>query len=235
MSESGGKTPDGGSQEPSGAATRSVETDNGTVQVPREPRRVVVRENYDALMLLDLGLVPVGVPDGAANPQLLPEDVYEQLKDVDTIGASGAPNSQAIAALKPDLIIDQFYREKSAALRTIAPVTFFDWHTSKAFRNEQIAKLAKAVNRESRLGERKKEYETRVTDVRTAYRKQIDTTTWAPLSGGPNGKFFLGTPLVTVMRDVGLRIGAGLPEKEAGFVPKSYEEMDVLKDCDALM
>ncbi|RBL80867.1 iron ABC transporter substrate-binding protein, partial [Streptomyces cavourensis] len=59
--------------------------------------------------------------------------------------------------------------------------------------------------------------------------------TWAPLSGGPNGKFFLGTPLVTVMRDVGLRIGAGLPEKEAGFVPKSYEEMDVLKDCDALI
>ncbi|MCD9904182.1 hypothetical protein LUR56_37460 [Streptomyces sp. MT29] len=37
------------------------------------------------------------------------------------------------------------------------------------------------------------------------------------------------------MRDVGLRIGAGLPEKEAGFVPKSYEEMDVPKDCDALI
>ncbi|MCD9904183.1 ABC transporter substrate-binding protein [Streptomyces sp. MT29] len=169
MSESDGKTPDGGSQEPSGAATRSVETDNGTVQVPREPRRVVVLENYDALMLLDLGLVPVGIPDGAADPQLLPEDVYEQLKDVDTIGASGTPNSQAIAALKPELIIDQFYTEKSAALRTIAAVAFFDWHTSGAFWNEQIAELAKAVNRESR-----------VTDARTAARKQIDTTTCPP-------------------------------------------------------
>ncbi|MFI7236691.1 ABC transporter substrate-binding protein [Streptomyces cyaneofuscatus] len=106
--------------------------------------------------------------------------MYEQLKDVDTIGASGTPNSQAIAALKPDLIIDQFYTEKSAPLRTIAPVAFFDWHTSGAFRNEQIAELAEAVNRESRLGERKKEYESRVTEVKSACRKQIDTPTWAP-------------------------------------------------------
>lgn len=235
VSESDDKASNSGSEESPGAATRSLETDNGTVKVPRKPERVVVLENYDALMLLDLGLVPVGVPDGAANPQLLPKDVYEQLKDVDTIGASGTPNSQAIAALKPDLIIDQFYKEKSAPLKTIAPVAFYDWHTSGAFWNEQIAKLAKAVNRESQLAEKKKEYERRLTEVKTAYRKQIATTTWAPLSGGPNGKFFLGTPLVTVMRDVGLRIGAGLPEKEAGFVPKSYEEMDVLKDCDALI
>ncbi|MGO1022019.1 hypothetical protein ACTOXX_15825 [Streptomyces rubiginosohelvolus] len=71
--------------------------------------------------------------------------------------------------------------------------------------------------------------------MKTAYRKQIETTTWAPPSGGPSGKFFLGTPLVTGARDVGLRIGAGLPEKEAGFVLKSYEEMDVLRDCDALI
>ncbi|MFE9015995.1 ABC transporter substrate-binding protein [Streptomyces cyaneofuscatus] len=236
VSESDGKGSEGsGSKEPSAAATRSLETDNGTVQVPQEPKRVVVLENYDALMLLDLGLVPVGIPDGAANPQLLPKDVYEQLKGVATIGASGTPNSQAIAALKPDLIIDQFYKEKSAPLKTIAPVAFFDWHTSGAFWNEQIAKIATAVNRESQLGEKKKEYESRLAEVKKAYRKQIETTTWAPLSGGPNGKFFLGTPLVTVMRDVGLRIGAGLPEKEAGFVPKSYEEMDVLKDCDALI
>ncbi|MDT0492318.1 ABC transporter substrate-binding protein [Streptomyces griseus] len=235
VGESGSEGPDGGPTAPSGAATRSLDTDNGTVRVPEKPERVVVLENYDALMLLDLGLVPVGVPDGAANAQLLPPDVYAQLKDVDTIGASGTPNSQAIAALKPDLIIDQFYKEKSAPLKTIAPVAYFDWHTSGSLWHQQIAKVAKAVNRESQLAERKKEYERRLSEVRTAYSKQISTTTWAPLSGGPNGKFFLGTPLVTVMRDVGLRIGAGLPEKEAGFVARSYEEMDVLKDCDALI
>ncbi|WP_411083387.1 ABC transporter substrate-binding protein [Streptomyces sp. cmx-18-6] len=235
VSESDGKPSGDGSTAPSGAATRSLKTDNGTVRVPEKPERVVVLENYDALMLLDLGLVPVGVPDGAANAQLLPPDVYAQLKSVDTIGASGTPNSQAIAALKPDLIIDQFYKEKSAPLKTIAPVAYFDWHTSGSLWHQQIAKIATAVNRESELAAKKKEYERRISEVKTAYRKEIETTTWAPLSGGPNGKFFLGTPLVTVMRDVGLRIGAGLPEKEAGFVAKSYEEMDVLKDCDALI
>ncbi|MFJ3749882.1 ABC transporter substrate-binding protein [Streptomyces rubiginosohelvolus] len=122
VSESDDNASDGDSKETSGATTRSLETDNGTVKVPENPKRVVVLENYDALMLLDLGIVPVGIPDGAANPQLLPADSYEQLKDVATIGAPETPNSQAIATLKPDLIIDQFYKEKSAPLKTIAPV-----------------------------------------------------------------------------------------------------------------
>ncbi|MEU6940948.1 hypothetical protein ABZ943_30275 [Streptomyces rubiginosohelvolus] len=143
VSESDDKASDSDSKETSGATTRSLETDNGTVKVPENPKRVVVLENYDALMLLDLGIVPVGIPDGAANPQLLPADSYEQLKNVATIGAPETPNSQAIATLKPDLIIDQFYKEKSAPLKTIAPVAYFDWHTSGAFWNEQIAKVAK--------------------------------------------------------------------------------------------
>ncbi|MFE0076038.1 ABC transporter substrate-binding protein [Nonomuraea sp. NPDC059023] len=235
VSASEGTRQAGRSVPPGGGATRGLVTDNGTIQVPENPQRIVVLANYEALMLLDLGLVPVGIPDGTASEQLLPPEVYARLKDVPTIGAAGTPNAQAIAALKPDLIIDQFYKDKSAALTTIAPVAYFDWASSRALWHEQIAKVAKAVNRETVLAEKKTEYERRLAEVKAAYAKQIASTTWAPLSGGPNGKFFLGTPLATVMRDVGLRIGAGLPENEAGFVPKSYEEMDVLDGCDALI
>ncbi|MCS0634802.1 ABC transporter substrate-binding protein [Streptomyces sp. LP05-1] len=236
VSESEDESPKSGGGSAGGdGGTRTVRTDNGAVRVPAKAERVVVLENYDALMLLDLGLVPVGVPDGAANAQILPREQYDQLKGVATIGASGSPNSQAVAALKPDLIIDQFYKEKSAPLKTIAPVAYYDWHTSGSLWHQQIAKLATAVGREDRLKDKKAAYEKRLSEVRTAYAKQIATTTWAPLSGGPGGKFFLGSPLATVMRDVGLKLGAGLGPQEAGFVPKSYEEMDVLKDCDVLI
>ncbi|MFH9072084.1 ABC transporter substrate-binding protein [Streptomyces alboflavus] len=218
-----------------GGDTRSLKTDNGTVKVPRTPERVVVTDNYAALMLIDLGLTPVGVPDGTAVPALMPKKDYERLKDVKTIGAAGSPNSQAIANLKPDLIIDQFYQAKTEPLRDIAPVAYFNWGNSGALWHEQVAKVARAVGREDRLTELKKQYETRLKEVRSTYRKKIATSTWAPLSGGPSGKFFLGTPLVTVMREVGLKIGAKIPADEAGFLTKSYEEIDVLDDCTALI
>lgn len=216
-------------------ATRKVKADNGTIEIPADPQRIVVLENYDALMLLELGIVPVGVPDGAAAEQLMPKETFDKLKDVKTIGASGSPNSQAIAALKPDLIIDQFWKDKSAGLTDIAPVVYFDWHTSGSLWHEQLAKIAGAVGREQQLGTMKQRYETRLEQVQTKYRKQIDSTKWISLSGGPNGKFFIGTPMATVMRDVGLKMGAGLPDKEAGFVPKSYEEIEDVKDCDGII
>ncbi|MBQ0826115.1 ABC transporter substrate-binding protein [Streptomyces tagetis] len=216
-------------------ATRQLKTDNGTVTVPENPRRVVATVNYDALMLLDLGLVPVGVPDGTAVPTLMPADSYDKLKDVRTIGAPGTPNAQAIAALKPDLILDQFYKDKTEPLAKIAPVAYFEWGTSGALWHEQVAKIAKAVNREDRLTEARKAYEERVAQVRKTYEKQIASSTWASLSGGQSGKFYLGSPLLTVMRDLGLRIGAGIPADEAGFVEKSYEQLDVLDDCTVLL
>ncbi|MFJ7417570.1 ABC transporter substrate-binding protein [Streptomyces uncialis] len=234
VSESSGDDSSGADKGAEGGL-RSVKTDNGTVRLPQNPERVVVTDNYAALMLLELGLVPVGVPDGTANPTLMPRRDHERLKDVKTIGAVGSPNSQAVAALKPDMILDQFYKDKSAPLKSVAPVAHFDWATSGALWHDQIARAALAVNREDKLTEIKKRYQDRLGEVKAAYSKQIATSTWAPLSGGQSGQFFLGTPLVTVMRDVGLKIGAGIPADKAGFLAKSYEEIDVLDDCTALI
>lgn len=226
---------DDGKKSGSGGGTRKIKADNGTITVPHKAKRVVVTDNYLALMLLELDIVPVGVADGTADAKLMPKEDYDRLKGVETVGAAGTPNSQAIAALKPDLIIDQFYKDKAVPLKKIAPVVYFNWATSGSLWHEQIAKVARALNREDELEKVKKRYQARLKEVGTAYRKQIETSVWAPLSGGQSGQFFLATPLVTVMRDVGLKIGAGIPDDEAGFVAKSYEELDVLDKCDALI
>ncbi|MER0243070.1 ABC transporter substrate-binding protein [Streptomyces sp. HSW2009] len=224
----GGK--EGGEQ-----GTRSIKTDNGTVTVPTKPERVIACENWDTLMLLDLGIVPIGIPDGIANAAALPADVYQKLRDVKTIGVAGTPNSQAIGALKPDLIVDQFYKDKTAPLKTIAPVAYYNWSDSGALWYEQLDKIADAVNRRDALTDAKSEYRRRLAEVKGAYAQQIAKTTWAPLSGGQNGAFFLGSPLLTVMRDLGLKIGAKIAKDESGFVQKSYEELEILDDCDVLL
>ncbi|RFU87195.1 iron ABC transporter substrate-binding protein [Streptomyces triticagri] len=232
VSESGDGEDKGGDK---AASTRRIKTDNGSITVPEQPKRVVATVNYDALMLLDLGLVPVGVPDGTAQRALMPAASYAKLKDVETIGAPGVPNAQAVARLEPDLIVDQFYKDKTAPLSKIAPVAFYDWGHSGALWHEQIAKMAEAVNRKDRLTSARRKYESRVKEVRRTYAKQIEQSTWAVLSGGPSGKFYLGSPLLTVLRELGLKIGKGTPKGDAGFTEKSYEELDVLDDCTVLL
>ncbi|NLU73387.1 ABC transporter substrate-binding protein [Streptomyces sp. HNM0575] len=228
VSESGDDEKEASSEE------RSLKTDKGVVKVPQHPKRVAASWNYDALMLLELGLVPVAVPDGTASRQLMPRDIFDKLEGVKTTGAPGTPNAQAVAAAKPDLIIDQFSWDKTKALRKIAPVVYYDWAHSGALWHEQLAKVAKAVNREERLNAERKKYEARLKELKSTYRKQIAGTKWAILSGGQNSQFQLGGPLLTVMRDLGLKIGAGI-KGGADFQPKSYEQMDVLDDCTALI
>ncbi|WP_234313604.1 ABC transporter substrate-binding protein [Streptomyces sp. NBRC 109706] len=216
-------------------AERTVDADNGRITVPTQPERVVVTDNYSVWMLFDVGLVPVGIPEGTAAPATLPADIHEAIRDVTTIGVPGEPNAQAVAAVEPDLILDQFYPAKVEELTPIAPVVHFNWHDSDSLWHQQAERVADAVNRSERLTEVRDAYLSRLAEVRETYAEQIAASTWAPLSGGPNGTFFLGSPLLSVMRDLGLTIGAGIPDDEAGFVEMSYEDLDVLEDCTVLI
>ncbi|WP_233580683.1 ABC transporter substrate-binding protein [Streptomyces triticirhizae] len=231
----GGGDDGSGAAEPTGAAGRTVAADNGEITVPEHPERVVVTDNYGVWMLFDVGLVPVGVPEGTALRTALPDDIYRAVSEATTIGVPGEPNAQAIATLEPDLILDQFYEQKTRELATIAPVVYFNWADSGSLWHEQAERVADAVNRADRLAAVRTEYRDRLAEVRETHAEQIAASTWAPVSGGPNGTFFLGSPLLTVLRDLGLTIGAGLPEEEAGFVEKSHEELEILQDCTVLV
>ncbi|MGW7290743.1 ABC transporter substrate-binding protein, partial [Streptomyces sp. NPDC054847] len=98
------------------------------------------------------GLVPVGIPDGTASEQLLPPEVYARLKDVPTIGAAGTPNAQAIAALKPDLILTSKIRhgDKYAELKKIAPTVMTEttgepWKENFRTHADALGKKAEAA------------------------------------------------------------------------------------------
>ncbi|MFB6979478.1 ABC transporter substrate-binding protein [Streptomyces scopuliridis] len=120
--DKGGKAADGG------AGTHTVKTVMGDVQVGDAPKRVVVLDTDALDSAVTLGVTPVGattVVDKAPFSTYLPED---KLKGIQPVGLIAEPNLEAIAALKPDLILSSKVRDEKnyTSLSAIAPTVFSD-------------------------------------------------------------------------------------------------------------
>ncbi|MCL7379379.1 iron-siderophore ABC transporter substrate-binding protein [Streptomyces sp. 35G-GA-8] len=120
--DKGGKAADGG------AGTHTVKTVMGEVKVSDAPKRVVVLDTDALDSAVTLGITPVGattVVDKAPFSTYLPED---KLKGIQPVGLIAGANLEAIAALKPDLILSSKVRDEKnyASLSRIAPTVFSD-------------------------------------------------------------------------------------------------------------
>ncbi|MFE4537917.1 ABC transporter substrate-binding protein [Streptomyces scopuliridis] len=120
--DKGGKAADGG------AGTHTVKTVMGDVRVGDAPKRVVVLDTDALDSAVTLGVTPVGattVVDKAPFSTYLPED---KLKGIKPVGLIAEPNLEAIAALKPDLILSSKVRDEKnyTSLSAIAPTVFSD-------------------------------------------------------------------------------------------------------------
>ncbi|MEB3336205.1 MAG: iron-siderophore ABC transporter substrate-binding protein [Leptolyngbyaceae bacterium] len=98
----------------------------GETCVPMQPRRVVALDHSAAGNLLSLGVTPIGV---ASN--LLPE-LAELIPDVPRLGQGGQINLEALAVLKPDLIIGSTRGMEGTydKLSAIAPTVAFEMQTT---------------------------------------------------------------------------------------------------------
>lgn len=96
--------------------------------LPEPARRVVALEFLLAEMLAAVGLPPVGMSD----PRLYPGWIgvaAEQLKEAADVGTRQQPSLEAIARLKPDLILGVSYRHAPLfdVFESIAPTVLFDF------------------------------------------------------------------------------------------------------------
>ncbi|MFP5070888.1 ABC transporter substrate-binding protein [Pseudonocardia nantongensis] len=128
----------------------------GTAEVPQDPQRVVVLDTGELDSALALGVTPVGTvhADGATGPQSY---LADQAKNIEEVGTIQNPNLEAIAALKPDLILSNSVRHKDIyeQLRGIAPTVFAET-VGKAWKeNFRLAgaALGKSDEAERVLGE----------------------------------------------------------------------------------
>ncbi|MBN3767779.1 iron-siderophore ABC transporter substrate-binding protein [Burkholderia sp. Ac-20365] len=96
--------------------------------LPAHPKRIVVLEFLFAEALLSLDITPAGMVDTAYYPSWIGYGV-ERMQSVPDVGTRQEPSLEAIAALKPDLIIGVGFRHAPifAALKSIAPTVLFQF------------------------------------------------------------------------------------------------------------
>jgi iron complex transport system substrate-binding protein len=109
----------------SSSGTREIIHAMGTTKVPAAPARVVVLDTDKVDTLLSLGVVPVGAAR-AAELSGWPKYLGDKVSAMKEVGTLQEPNLEAIAGLKPDLILGSKFRQEKFydELAKIAPTVF---------------------------------------------------------------------------------------------------------------
>lgn len=134
-----------------GEFPRVIKHASGITKLEKKPSRVVVLDTGELDDVLSLGITPVGIPttDGKNS---IPSYLADKVKDVATVGTIQSLNLEAIAALKPDLILgsqlraDKLYPQLSA----IAPTVFsirpgFPWKENFLLVGDSLGEEPQAV------------------------------------------------------------------------------------------
>jgi iron complex transport system substrate-binding protein len=137
----------------------------GTTEIKGTPKHVVILTNEGTEALLALGVKPVGaVKSWTGNPWY--DHIKDKMKGVKVVGTEAEPNLEAIAALKPDLIIGNKMRHEKIyeQLKAIAPTVFSE--TLRGNWKDNFMLYAKAVNKEEKGKEVIAEYDKRIEDLK---------------------------------------------------------------------
>lgn len=153
--------------------TITIEHAMGTTEVPANPKRVVVLTNEGAEALLTLGVTPVGAAQPATGNPWYPH-TEDKMKDVKPVGDELQVNLEAIAALKPDLIIGNKMRQEKVyeQLNSIAPTVFSE--TLRGEWKENFKFYAKAVNKEKEGQKVLADYDKRIKDLQGKLGDQVN-------------------------------------------------------------
>jgi iron complex transport system substrate-binding protein len=167
-SEDNSKKKDTGTTEKS----YSVEHVMGSTTIKGTPKRVVILTNEGTEALLALGIKPVGaVQSWTGNPWY--DHIKEKMKDVKVVGTESEVNVEAIAALKPDLIIGNKMRQEKIydQLSAIAPTVFAE--TLRGDWKENFTLYASAVNKVDKGNEVLEQYDSRIADLKAKLDGQL--------------------------------------------------------------
>lgn len=108
-----------------GGASYTIEHAMGKTTIPATPKKVVILTNEGTEALLALGVKPVGaVQSWTGSPWY--DHIKADMEGVQALGKEDQPNVEAIAALKPDLILGNKMRQEKIyeQLSAIAPTVF---------------------------------------------------------------------------------------------------------------
>ncbi|ASA21453.1 iron-hydroxamate ABC transporter substrate-binding protein [Paenibacillus donghaensis] len=120
----------------------TYESDKGSVQISRNPQRVVLPASDFIGDLLTLDVTPIGV---TGNNILENPYFKEPLAGVEVVGDDTTLSLEKIITLNPDLIIT-YQEENYEQLSKIAPTVFIPW--GKYNYKERLIEIGKILNKE---------------------------------------------------------------------------------------
>jgi len=218
------------------ASTRVVDSVNGKITVPADPKRVVsVHVSSDAT-LFDLGMSPLGVANPGAN--YVSPRYRSKWKDAAKVFSGGEMHLEDVAALHPDLILGvdwPFITKHYADLTKVAPTVIVPSTTWQATAHG----VAEAVGRLADLDKLKDKLRTRSAAIKANYADELSRYRWDILQGGFDpGKYWLygaKAELGPILADAGVQFASGTmqtPPTDSRAV--SYEKIGLLSDADVI-
>jgi len=153
--------------------TYTVEHAMGTTEITGTPEKVVILTNEGTEALLAMGVTPVGaVQSWLGEPWY--DHISDQMADVKVVGTESEVNVEAIAALKPDLIIGNKMRQEKVyeQLKAIAPTVFSE--TLRGDWQENFHLYAKALNREEEGKKVISDFESRITSLKDSLGDKVN-------------------------------------------------------------
>ncbi|OZC44049.1 ABC transporter substrate-binding protein [Rhodococcus sp. RS1C4] len=138
-------------------STRTVDHSYGTTEVPVHPQRIVATDEYAAMSLLAVGVVPAVVFTGFGSP--IGDRLSAQAgSEVIEVPPTGAPPTEDVLAQNPDLVVssdygdDTLYRAISETVPTVPMPYATPWRESLAFtagvfdRDDDAARLESVLD-----------------------------------------------------------------------------------------
>ncbi|MFN1649828.1 Fe(3+) dicitrate ABC transporter substrate-binding protein [Vibrio rotiferianus] len=135
------------------AMTRVVEDEQGQFEIATTPQRVVVLEFSFVDALAVVGVSPIGVADDNDASRVIPA-VRDLVEPWQSVGMRSQPSLEAIAILKPDLIIADAERHRTIYqdLQQIAPTLLLKSRGETYHENlESARKVGVALNKQAEM------------------------------------------------------------------------------------
>jgi iron complex transport system substrate-binding protein len=159
-------------KQPSGD-TRVITHAMGTTEIKGTPENVVVLVNGLVDISLALGVKPAGaVKSWIGDPWY--EYIKEEMQGVTELGLETQPNLEAIAVLKPDLILgskmrhEKIYEQLSTIAPTVMTENVFDW-------KENLKLSAEALNKQEESTKILADWDQRVAAFKEKMGDKLDT------------------------------------------------------------
>lgn len=205
--------------------TRVFEDQQGQVFIQGSPNRVVALEYSFVDALAAVGVSPVGVADDKNIERILPE-IRELIKPWQSVGVRPQPSLEAIAELKPDLIIADAERHATIYndLSSIAPTILLKSRGETYEENLASAlKIGIAVNREAAMKARIEKHHK----IMAQYRQNLSSADNFQFAVVTDKGMWLHGPASYaggVITALGLK-GPAVPNTDKAYIEVSFEQL----------